>query len=182
MSQDEERQQEVNSVLLKAGAVIAGIALVIGLGTLILVKGLGLDDTDSGMRTTVSTAENVEPGSPLPTTALAVPTPEGEASPDDAPSSPSDTVNGGLKLNISPVFASSMEKIYLTGRYPDHDNVTLQVQRKENGAWVNFGVDAQVRAGGYETYVITSRNGDNQFRMFDPSSNQGSNVVTVTID
>ena len=43
MDVDEERQQEVNSVLVKIGAVVLGIALVIGLGTLILVKGLGLD-------------------------------------------------------------------------------------------------------------------------------------------
>ena len=105
-------------------------------------------------------------------------TPSGET----PETTPGDEVNGGLKLNINPVFASSMEKIYLTGRYPDHDNVTLQVQRKENDAWVNFGVDATVRAGGFETYIITSRAGDNQFRVFDPAANQGSNVITVTID
>lgn len=182
MDVDEERQQEVHSVLVKIGAVVLGVALVIGIGTLILVKGLGLDSNGS-TTTASSTLEPTEPDTPLPTTALPVPDQDPSTPSDGASETPSsDAVNGGLKLNINPVFANPMEKIYLTGRYPDHDNVTLQVQRKDNGAWTNFGVDATVRAGGYETYVITSRTGDNQFRMFDPGSNQGSNVVTVTID
>ena len=34
---------------------------------------------------------------------------------------------------------------------------------------------------GYKTYVMTGRAGENRFRMYDPTSERGSNVVLVTI-
>ena len=88
---------------------------------------------------------------------------------------------GDLFLNASPVFVKSMERINLTGQWPGHDNVSLLVQRLEDGEWVDFGVQVQVRVGTFETYVMTGREGDNKFRLLDPESGTTSNEVTVTI-
>ena len=75
-----------------------------------------------------------------------------------------------------------MERVNITGSYKGADNVGLEVQRFEDGDWVNFGVDATVRVGTYETYIMTGRTGENRFRMYDPKTQEGSNVVLVTID
>ncbi len=74
-----------------------------------------------------------------------------------------------------------MERVNLTGRYQGADNLTLQVQRFEDGAWSDFGVTATVRVGTYATYVQTGRVGEQRFRMRDAQADQGSNVVLVTI-
>ena len=42
-------------------------------------------------------------------------------------------------------------------------------------------VQAQVRVGAFETYVITSRSGGMKFRVFDPTTKEASNAVGVTV-
>jgi hypothetical protein len=59
--------------------------------------------------------------------------------------------------------------------------VSLSVQRFEDGAWVDFGVQVQVRLGNFATYVETSRQGANAFRVYDPQTNTFSNQVSVTV-
>ena len=61
------------------------------------------------------------------------------------------------------------------------DPASRRVQRQENGAWTNFGVDASVTAGTFQTYVMSGRTGENTFRVFDPVARKASNVVEVTI-
>jgi hypothetical protein len=177
---DEERSAQVRSALIKAVAVVVVIGVFIALGTTIVVRALGLDETDSP-----GPVGSVPSGPPeaLPTTALPVPGAE-ETEPTDEPSdraTPKEDRKGRIELDVSPLRARPMERVNLTGTYRRMDNVELQVQRFEDGEWRDFGVGATVRVGTYETYVMTGRPGENRFRMFDPATRKGSNVVLVTI-
>lgn len=176
---DEERAEQVRGVLFKALAVLAVIGVLIFIGTTIMVRALGLNEAgDTGP---VGAAPE-KPTKPLPTTAL--PSPEDEKS--EEPSEPAKPAKAGkpgrLELAVSPVMARPMERVNLTGTYKGEDNIQLEVQRFEDGEWRDFGVQATVRVGTYETYIMTGRTGENRFRMFDPESETGSNVILVTID
>ena len=173
-----ERQQEIARVLLKILGVAVSVGLVIGVGAWVMVKALGLD---SGEVTSIGPSR-AEPVTPLPTTALPVPSESPLPSPSNTGLvSPSATGSGDLSLNASPVFVDPMEKIYLTGRWPGHDNEGLLVQRLENGQWADFGVQTSVDVGTFDTYVMTGREGDNKFRVYDPDTKTASNEVTVTV-
>ena len=87
----------------------------------------------------------------------------------------------GLYLTASPVMVQPMERINLTGQWPGQDNASLVVQRFENGAWSDFGVQVRVNVGTFSTYVMTGRTGDQRFRVFDPATQTASNEVTVTV-
>jgi hypothetical protein len=172
-----ERQQQIAAVVLKLLGIAVGIGLVIGLGAWVMVKALGLDSTEASGPGT----GQVEPITPLPTTALPVPTDTVPTSPNTGLVTRTSAPNGDLYLNATPVFVKPMERINLTGRWPGHDNEGLKVQRFEGGDWVDFGVQANVNVGTFETYVMTGREGDNKFRVFDPATKTASNDVTVTV-
>ncbi len=172
-----QRSAQVRSALFKALGVVVVMGLVIALGTTLMVRSLGLDANEAGPVGSAPTG----PAQTLPTTALPVPE---ESTPTEEPTgliSPSDAPTGDLQLSITPVLARPMERVNLTGTYAGQDNVSLQVQRFESGAWSDFGVQANVRVGTFETYVMTGRAGENRFRVFDPQADKGSNVVLVTI-
>jgi hypothetical protein len=180
---NDERSEQVRSALLKGLGVIAVIAVVIALGTTLLVRALGLDSNSSGDPVGSSSAT---PPSPLPTKALPQPSdsktpsdePSGLASPTDAPI---DGGNGDIQLDVSPVIANAMERVNLTGTYQGGDNVQLQVQRFDDGTWSNFNAKTTVRVGTFATFIMTGRVGENRFRVYDPQAKKGSNVVLVTI-
>ncbi len=177
---DEERSAQVRNVLVKALAVLVVIGFLIFLGTTIMVRALGLDDSSSA-----GPVGAPKPTKPLPSTALPVPgqksdQPSDESSPT-ASSSPDTGKVGDIELHISPIRARPMERINLTGTYKGADNVQLEVQRFEDGKWSNFGVQATVRVGTFATYIKTGRSGENRFRVFDPQTHEGSNVILVTI-
>jgi len=174
---DRERQERVIAAVVKILGVALAVGLTIGLGTWVLVKSLGLDSTE----VVSSGPGRVEPRQALPTTAL--PQPSGSSEPEPEPE-PIITpgADGDLILNASPLFVGAMERINLTGQWPGQDAVSLLVQRFEDGAWVDFGVQVQVRIGGFATYVMTGREGDNMFRVYDPNTGTASNEVTVTIE
>lgn len=178
---DEERPEQVRGVLLKALAVLVVIGVLIAVGTTIMVRALGLND--SGSLGPVGS----EPEAPLPTTALPAPSPKngsGDATdnPGDDPSETSSPgKHGQIVLSISPQQANPGDRINLTGTYKGADNVQLEVQRFSDGQWNNFGVQADVNVGTFATYIITSHGGENHFRMYDPQTQKGSNVVLVTI-
>ncbi len=182
----EERQREIRDALLKALGVVVAIAVVIWLGSWVMVKALGLDEVE-----TTGPAVKVQPVTPLPTTALPVPSgsPDGTAGPGEEeteepteePTPSSAPTTGDLYLSVSPVIVDPMERINLTGQWPGHDAVGLVVQRFEGGKWADFGVQTQVKVGTFDTYVMTGRTGNQKFRVFDPSSNTASNEVTVTV-
>lgn len=175
-----DRRQAFAAAALKVLLVAVVVGAAIGLGTFLVVKSLGLDETEVGGLGAVPTA----PVSPLPTTALPVETELPEEPPPTGlvTESPTDVGTGELYLAASPQFVRPMERINLTGRWPGRDAVGLMVQRLEDGEWVDFGVQTQVSVGTYKTYVQTGREGDNVFRVFDPNSDTASNEVTVTIE
>ena len=74
-----------------------------------------------------------------------------------------------------------MQQIDLTGTYQAGEGAILQVQRFEDGAWVDFPVTVSVSGGTFATYVLTGRTGPNQFRVVDTDSEAVSNEVTVTV-
>jgi hypothetical protein len=171
-------RRQLTAVVLKLLAVAVSVGLVIGGGAWLMVKALGLDSAE----VTGIGPGRVEPITPLPTTAL--PGPSDGTSPtgaSDLPTFPSATSTGGLYLSASPVLVKPMERINLTGQWPGHDNESLLVQRFEGGTWANFGVQARVNVGTFETYVMTGHTGSQKFRMFDPATQTMSNEVEVTV-
>lgn len=182
---EQERSAQVRGALLKALAAVVAIGVVIALGTTIAVRALGLNESDSPGPIGAAPSEPVKP---LPTTAIPAPgeesqdaTAEPSAQPSDG-ASPGAGKKGDLQLAVSPVIARPMERVNLTGTYKGADNLELQVQRFEEGAWSDFGVSATVRVGTFETYVMTGRPGEQRFRMYDVEAEQASNVVRVTIE
>lgn len=180
---DKERAEQVRGALLKALAVVGVIGVIIAVGTTIVVRALGLNESNSPGP--VGAAPSA-PDKPLPTKALSPPgedTKKAEPTEDptaSASASP-EAGHGDIQLDVSPVNARPGERVNLTGVYRGADNLALQVQRFEEGTWTSFGVEANVRVGTYATYVMTRRTGEMRFRMYDPQSQQGSNVVLVTI-
>jgi hypothetical protein len=174
---DEERSAQVRNALLQALAVVVVIGVLIAIGTTIMVRALDLNDDG-----TANPIGSPEPANPLPTTALPNPD-EPSSSPSDQPSKKADEHGrtGRIDLDISPINAKPMERVNLTGTYKGADNVQLEVQRFEDGRWSNFGVQASVNVGTFATYVMTGRQGENRFRVFDPKADEGSNVIMVTI-
>lgn len=176
---DDDRSQQVRSALLKALGLVVAVAVVIALGTVIVVQALGLDEGDS---TGPVGSDPSAPRSALPTTALPVPGEESRTpEPEDERGEDADAARGRIQLDVSPVLARANERVNLTGTYRGADNVGLEVQRFEDGSWRDFGVSATVRVGTYETWVMTGRPGEQRFRMWDPAAQRGSNVVRVTI-
>jgi len=177
----EERSAQVRGALLKALAAVVVLGVVIALGTTIVVRALGLDESDSPGPVGAAPSRPVQP---LPTTAIPVPGESEDPGPSEGPSDePSDEPGKkrDIQLAISPVIARPMERVNLTGTYKRADNLQLQVQRFEDGGWADFGVAANVRVGTFETYVMTGRAGKQRFRVYDAETQQGSNVVLVTI-
>ena len=173
----DDGKQDVTGVVVKVLGVAVGIGLVIGLCAWIMVKALGLDTSQAS---DLGPGE-VRPVTPLPTTALPVPsaTPSGDN--PGLVTSPAAPGTGELYLSAAPVFVKPMERINLTGQWPGHDNEGLLVQRLEGGQWSDFGVQVRVNVGTFETYVMTGREGDQKFRVYDPDTKTASNEVTVTV-
>lgn len=182
------RQEEILIAIAKVVGVALVIGLLIGAGSYALVKGIGLDDGSTGSSITV----NAPTPSYLPTTALPQPSGSPTETPTDSTTDgfpdglPTQSLtpapgDGDLFLNASPLFVKPMEKVYLTGQWPGKDAISLLVQRKEKGAWTDFGVQTQVDVGTFATYVLTGHTGDNEFRVYDPESDTASNSVVVTV-
>lgn len=171
----EDREDQVRGALVKGLVVLVAIAAAIGLGTLVTVRALGLDD---GGGTPVGAPSAA---GPLPTTAL--PNPSDEASPTTGPASetPSASPRTALRLDVSPTQVGPSERINMTGSYRGGDNVTLQIQRREQGTWTDFPVTVGVTAGTFQTWIQTSRTGEQTFRVFDPQGQVASNTVEVTV-
>jgi hypothetical protein len=174
----DERSGQVRGALLKALAVVAVIAVLIALGTTVMVRALGLDESDSA-----GPVGGSSPGEskPLPTTALPVPG-EKTDKPDSSVSPSPNGAEGDIELRVSPMTARPMERVNFTGTYQGADNTQLQVQRFDTGKWSDFGVTATVRVGTFTTYIMTGRSGENRFRVYDPQAQKGSNVLMVTIN
>lgn len=165
--------------LAKVVAVAVVMGALVGGGAWAVISAVGVPEAAGDI------PEVTGSPSPLPTRALdadespsAEPTPQPSATPSPTPTrEPRE-----LSLSGSPASVGPGQRINLTGSWPGKDNVTLQVQRREGGSWGSFaGVTAQVSAGQFSTWVLTSRTGEARFRVFDPGSGTASNPVLITI-
>jgi hypothetical protein len=85
-------------------------------------------------------------------------------------------------LRTSSTSVSSSDQVDLTGRFPRLDGgVSVQVQRREGGSWVDFPVTALTQEdGSFSTYVTGLRTGTNVFRML-ASSGETTGSVKVQV-
>jgi hypothetical protein len=172
--------------------VISGLAALIGVGVVVglLVSGgalaassmLGLGGGDDGG--TASSQQSMYLPKPSDTDAETGPQitlQPGQESPSPAESSAPATPAAAISLSSSATEVGPMQEIYLTGVYPNGEGAVVQVQRFEDGKWVDFPVDASVSGQTFSTYVQTARTGINKFRVRDTSSDQVSNEVRVKV-
>jgi hypothetical protein len=170
--------------IIRAVITVAGIAAVIGLAIALTataaLRMAGVTGED-GPAPTVAAPDPDEPTplEPSPSAELSTP-----STPTSNPTSaPPSTTNPptDIELIASALNAGEMERVTLVGRYPGANGATLQVQRKEGGAWVAFPSSARVEGGSFDTYVALGRPGPNQLRVVDTASGKTSNQVVITI-
>lgn len=176
--------------VLSGLVALVGVGLVVGLlagltalmGTKVL--GIGGESSDTTDQATSGASlflpdpvETQSPSGPLMTLDPNVPTPTLSPSGGASSSAPAE----GITLAVGQAQVAPMSQIDLTGSYPQGEGAILQVQRLEDGAWADFPVTVSVGNGTFSTYVMTSRPGDNTFRVADTDSETTSNEVVVTV-
>jgi hypothetical protein len=187
----EPADESPGRALLVALGAMLGVALLVGLavGAVVLtLTGLGSgDDGASGPRGG-SSEESLFMPDYTPTESAGeewqLPrvrepqTPDVEL-PEGEPSTPEGA--GTITLFVAPQSVPAGGRINFNGVYDGAEGATLQVQRRENGAWTDFPVTATVRGGSFETWIQTSRTGRTEFRVYDAAADEGSNPVAVEI-
>ncbi len=161
---------------------LVGVAVVIGLlgGLAVMV---GVQATGIGGTSSASSGEEAPATFNLPRpsdTGTTAPAPEDPVEPTEGEPTSEAPVEA-LSLTTSRQSVSPMQQIDLTGTYQSGEGAILQVQRLEDGAWIDFPVTVSVSGGSFATYVLTGRTGPNQFRVVDTDSEVVSNEVTVTV-
>ncbi len=166
------------AVALLIGAVVAGGVLglvrVSGIG-----EGGGGDDTDAGGLVLPSRSPEAEDGSGDAGDGDQASGPDGATSTQPQPS-PTKR-KPPIRLRMSPRQVGPGERITLTGTYPRGSGQTLQVQRRQEGSWVDFPVTAQVSDQEFTTWIQTTRTGRSPFRVFDKGRGRASNVVVIAV-
>lgn len=187
MAQDEKHPVVAGLVAL----VGVGLAVGLLLGVIVMVgtRVLGIGGDDGGGGNSAAVRESMYLPTPQPTT-------EGPAGPlitlapveNALPALPTDlpttvaTPDPQILLQAGRTTVSPMERIDLSGVYAAGEGAILQVQRLENGQWVDFPVsDIGVSGGQFSTYIQTSRTGEQQFRVIDTDTDLASNVVVITV-
>ncbi|GAA1437182.1 hypothetical protein GCM10009641_38570 [Mycobacterium cookii] len=173
---DTEKRPVLTGLVALVGVAVV-IGLLGGLAVMVGVKATGIGGTSSG-----SSAEEA------PAT-FNLPRPSDTGSTEPAPEEPAEPTEGetseapaeAISLTTGQQSVSPMQQIDLTGTYQAGEGAILQVQRFEDGAWVDFPVTVSVGGGTFATYVLTGRTGPNQFRVVDTDSDVVSNEVTVTV-
>lgn len=177
-------------------AALTGVAVVVGLlagiTVLLATKILGVEG--GGVEASGSTptaGETLYLPDPVETKAPEGPRITLDVDPEDLEVSDEETAEDQKKdkdkkkdeftLRAGQDSVVAMQRIDLTGTYPQGNGAILRVQRKENGAWADFPVTVSVRDGSYSTYVMTGQMGVTKFRVLDTDSGKKSNVVTVAI-
>lgn len=190
----DEREKRENPVLfglvalvavsLTVGLVLGGVALV---GTRIL--GISGDSSASAGSSAKESAVIPRPSrtyadGPQVTLATEDTEPTDEAT--DLETEPSETEttkrDKAITLQAGQTAVGNFDRIDLSGIYPGGEGAILQVQRFENGAWVDFNATLSVSNETFNTYVQSALVGVNKFRVVDSSSGKTSNPVTVTVN
>jgi hypothetical protein len=168
-------------VALTGVAVVVGI--VLGLGALTLTQFAGIGGGGAGSGATGGASMYL----PEPVSTTGPGGPEITLSPGETkqPSSPAESTKQAQESQIVLVAGQrsvgSFERIDLSGDYDGGNGAILQVERREGGRWVRFGVTTAVNGESFATYVQTSRTGRNVFRVIDSDTRTKSNTVTVTV-
>lgn len=163
-------------VLVIAALLVGGVVGVIAIKAAD-VAGIGeTPSSNSGGRLTFPTFKKTsQPSSTEPTTPQA---PTGSTPPTTSAKPP----KTGIELTASPTQAGTYQRVDLSGTYSGASpGTSLQVQRREGSAWVDFPTSATVNGGQFGTYIETGHPGPNRFRVFDAATSMASNVVTVQI-
>lgn len=109
--------------------------------------------------------------------------PPSDDEPDPDTSKSPDKPSKVISLSASQTSVSPMQNIDLTGVYPGGEGAILQVQRFENGGWVNFPASpVSVSNQTFSTYVQTGQPGVQRFRMLDTGNGKTSKQVKVTVN
>lgn len=88
---------------------------------------------------------------------------------------------GGIDLQGDRSRAAAGERINLSGN-AGSPGVSLVVQERNNGNWVDFPAHGTTRSdGSFSSYVLFGRAGEHVLRMSAPDSGRVSNPVTVTV-
>jgi hypothetical protein len=192
-------QDEFRSRAIRATLTVVGIAAVIGLvvGGLtagaVYLTGLVPAEQDTSAPSLPDPGQDNKNENDLPTPSLLPtksPTPEASAAPSEGATpeatakptkKPKPKPARPIRLLASSDSVSSFEQVTLSGRYPGGNGTSLQVQRREGGAWVQFPTSASVQGGSFSTFVASGQSGPNAFRVLDPSTGRKSNVVVVRV-
>ncbi|MEJ7795194.1 MAG: hypothetical protein WKF50_06555 [Nocardioides sp.] len=165
------------------------VGLVLGLAALAGTRVLGV-----GEPATASTGSGGEASMYLPKlektkepTGPEITLAPGEDPPPSAQESESEETESAkpekaISLSAGQTTVAPMQQIDLTGVYPGGEGAILQVQRFENGAWVDFPASpVSVSDQTFSTYVLTGQPGVQRFRMIDTGTGEPSNQVQVTV-
>lgn len=111
------------------------------------------------------------------------PTSEGSEGAESPTGTPTDGAEEGGEITLSAGQTSVgvMQQIDLTGVYPGGEGAVLQVEKFSGGSWQDFPVTAVVSNETFATYVQTSFQGVNRFRVTDSETGVSSNEVKVTV-
>lgn len=170
--------------LLTAAAAMLGVAVVVGL----VIGGVAM----IALKDVVGGSAQVADGESEQS--LFIPDYEETKGADDDPKIPGvetpssaplkqtkEPTKAKVTLFVAPQQVGAGERINFNGVYVDGEGASLQIQRRENGSWTDFPVTANVQGGSFETWIQTSRTGEQVFRVYDDAEERGSNTVTVTV-
>ncbi len=173
--------------LLALVGVGLAVGLVLGGGALAVTRVLGVD---GGSATTATTdvaslylpkpQKTDAPSGPLLTLGA---DPKKGSAPSEKPEKPKKTkkAEGKISLSAGQTQVAPMGQIDLTGVYPGGEGRVLQVEKFVGGNWQDFPVTAVVSNETFTTFVQTSSQGVNRFRVVDNDSGTSSNDVRVTV-
>lgn len=186
VDRDERDQRPVLTGLIALVGVALVVGLVLGVAVLAVSKVLGLGGSADSANT--SSQQSMYLPEPEKTQAASGPliTLAPQASPTQAPSTSavpteSESAKKEIALSASQTSVAPMEQIDLSGVYPGGEGAILQVQRFTDGAWQDFPVTVSVSDETFSTYVQTSQEGVNRFRVVDTDTDLTSNEVRITI-
>ncbi len=180
-------ERPVLTGMLALVGVGLAVGLVLGGGALAVTRVLGIDGssattaaTDAASLYLPRPSETTGPSGPLLTLA---PAPGGGAASQEPSEEPSETKAPKKQISLSAgqTQDAPMGQIDLTGVYPGGEGSVLQVQKFVSGGWQDFPVTAVVSNETFATYVQTSAQGVNRFRVVDNDSKTASNEVKVTV-
>jgi hypothetical protein len=173
--------------LLALVGVGLAVGLVLGGGALAVTRVLGVDGssatttaTDAGSLYLPRPSETGGPSGPLLTLG-ADPGQSASQEPTQEPTKKKKKAEKQISLSAGQTQVAPMGQIDLTGVYPGGEGSVLQVQKFVSGGWQDFPVTAVVSNETFATYVQTSAQGVNRFRVVDNDSETASNEVKVTV-